>query len=225
MTETAIAETMMSGLSSWRNGCFSAAWMSASDRPLARAWISARSCRVTISWSRSAGDSSRNKKNATTHTISPAMPQMRYSWVQNRSSVTTAGMVALPTTATIRLPTTGPLVQKPMAVARPTCGEKSRISAGVATRQTPSTKLTTKVAMVNDHLLVMAGITKSVNTPVNNSPTTTMLARPSRSPRPAPSEPNAPIRAPKATVSAKNVKLMCRLTRYSVVTEPPTYSS
>ena len=70
------------GLSSWRNGCFSAASMSASDRPLARASISARSCRVTISWSRSAGDSSRQPKNAMTHTIKPAMPQMRYSWVQ-----------------------------------------------------------------------------------------------------------------------------------------------
>ena len=76
--------------------------------------------------------------------------------------------------------------------------------------------------MVNDHLLVMAGRTKAVNIPVNSSPNTTMLARPSRSPSPATSEPNAPIRAPKATVSAKNVKLMCRLTRNSVVTEPPT---
>ena len=89
------------------------------------------------------------------------MPAMMYSCVQNRGSVTTLGIVALPTTATIRLPTTGPLVQKPMAVARPTCGEKSRISAGVATRQTPSTKLTTNDAMVNGHLLVMAGRTKS----------------------------------------------------------------
>jgi hypothetical protein len=76
--------------------------------------------------------------------------------------------------------------------------------------------------MVNGHLLVMAGMTKSVNIPVKNRPNTTMLARPNRSPSPAPSEPNAPIRAPKATVSEKKVKLMCRLTRYSVVTEPPT---
>ena len=72
------------------------------------------------------------------------MPAMRYSCVQNRVCRTTAGMVALPTTATIRLPSTGPLVQKPMAVPRPTCGEKSRISAGVATRHMPSTKPTTK---------------------------------------------------------------------------------
>ena len=72
------------------------------------------------------------------------MPQMRYWWVQIRGSCTTAGMVALPTTATIRLPTTGRLVQKPMAVARPTWGEKSRIRAGVATRQMPSTRPTAK---------------------------------------------------------------------------------
>jgi len=201
MIDTAMAEMMMSGLSSWRNGCFSAASMSASVMPLARASISARSRRVTISWSRSAGDSSRSPRNAITNTTRPATPLMWYSWVQNRGSVTTAGMVALPTTATIRLPSTGPLVQNPMAVARPTCGEKSLISAGVATRQTPSTKLTTNHAMVNAHLLVMAGRTKATNTPVNRSPNTTRLARPSRSVSPANSEPNAPISAPKASVS------------------------
>ena len=43
------------------------------------------------------------------------------------------------TTATTRLPTTGPRVQNPIAEARPSCGEKSRTSAGVATRMTPST--------------------------------------------------------------------------------------
>ena len=41
---------------------------------------------------------------------------------------------------TTRLPSTGPSVQKPIADARPSCGLKSRISAGVATRMTPSTK-------------------------------------------------------------------------------------
>ena len=122
--------------------------MSASVMPLARASISARSRMVTISWSRSCGDSSRSPMNAITNTTRPAMPQIRYSWVQNRGSATIAGMVALPTTETIRLPTTGPLVQKPMAVARPTCGEKSLISAGVATRQTPSTNPTTNSSML-----------------------------------------------------------------------------
>ena len=110
-------------------------------------------------------------------------------------------MVALPTTATIRLPSTGPLVQKPIAVARPTCGEKSRISAGVATRQMPSTMPTTKVSMVKAHLLVAAGRMKAVNTPVTSRPKTTRLARPSRSASPANSEPKAPIRFPKARVT------------------------
>jgi len=66
---------------------------------------------------------------------------------------------------------------------------------------------------------------KATNTPVNSSPNTTRLARPNRSASPANTDPNAPIRAPKASVSTKNVKLMCRLTSISVDTEPPTYSS
>ena len=85
------------------------------------------------------------------------MPLMRYSWVQN-DGLGLAPMVWLATMKTTRLPTTGPLVQKPMAVARPTCGEKSRINAGVATRQIPSTKPTTNPKMVNSHLLLEAGI-------------------------------------------------------------------
>ncbi len=129
-------DTSTSALNSWRNGRCS---NDATSRPLARASTSARSRMLTISWSRSRGDSSRSPTRAITNTTSPAMPQILYSWVQNRVWSTRAGTVALPTTETIRLPTTGPLVQKPMAVARPSCGEKSRISAGVATRQTPST--------------------------------------------------------------------------------------
>ena len=61
--------------------------------------------------------------------------------------------------------------------------------------------------------------------PVASSPKTTRLERPYRSASPANSEPNAPIKAPKARVSTKNVKLMCRLARISVDTDPPTYSS
>ena len=67
-------------------------------------------------------------------------------------------MTWLATTNTTRLPSTGPLVQKPMAVARPTWGEKSRMRAGVATRQMPSTKPTMKPKMVNSHLFVDAGM-------------------------------------------------------------------
>jgi hypothetical protein len=50
--------------------------------------------------------------------------------------------VVVVTRLTNKLPSTGPMVQNPIAVARPTCGEKSRIRAGVATRMMPSTKET-----------------------------------------------------------------------------------
>src|ERR1700685_4636490 len=175
--EIAREDTTTSTLSSWRNGCAS---IDSTFRPLALASTSARSRMVTISWSRSRGDSSRSPTRAIRNTTSPTMPQMRYSWVQNRGSCTMTGTVALPTTATIRLPTTGPLVQKPMAVARPSCGEKSRIRAGVATRQIPSTMPTTKLSLVNTHLFVAAGSTNSTKIPVNSSPKTTRLARPVR---------------------------------------------
>ena len=171
------------------------------SRPLARASISARSRIVTMSWSRSCGDSSRRPSSAITNTMMPTMPQMWYSCVQNRVFVTTSGTVWLPTTATMRLPSTGPLVQKPMAVARPTCGEKSRIRAGVATRQMPSTTPTTKPSMVKTHLFVAAGRMKATKIAVKNSPKTTRFARPYRSVRPANKEPNAPIRLPNAMVS------------------------
>ena len=42
---------------------------------------------------------------------------------------------------------TGPRVQKPIAVARPSCGEKSLTRAGVATRMTPSTIATSEKQM------------------------------------------------------------------------------
>ena len=109
-------------------------------------------------------------------------------------------MTWLATTKTTRLPSTGPLVQKPMAVARPTWGEKSRMSAGVATRQIPSTKPTMKPKKVNSHLFVDAGMMKAVKTAVSPNPITTMLVRPRRSVRPANNEPNAPMTAPTASV-------------------------
>ncbi len=134
-------------------------------------------------------------------------------------------MVALPTTATTRLPATGPTVQNPIAVARPICGEKSRIRAGVATRQMPSTRPTAKLSMAKDHLSVAFGRTKAVRIPVTSRPPTTRLARPSRSVSPASSAPNAPIRFPIARMTTKNVKVTCRLARIRVDTAPATYSS
>ena len=85
-----------------------------------------------------------------------------------------------------------------MAVARPTCGEKSRIRAGVATRQMPSTSPSMNSSMVKGHLLVAAGMMKPTMTPVMSSPPTTRLARPSRSVIPANSDPKAPMRFAKA---------------------------
>ena len=134
-----------------------------------------------------------------TETTRPAMPADVVLVAQN-DGLGLAPMVWLATMKTTRLPSTGPLVQKPMAVARPTWGEKSRIRAGVATRQIPSTKPTTKPKMVNSHLLVEAGMMKAVKMAVTNSPITTMLVRPRRSVRPANSEPKAPMRAPTARV-------------------------
>ena len=92
-----------------------------------------------MSWSRSCGASSRRPKNAITNTTTPTMPHTwnwncQFGWVSR---------VWLDTSVTTRLPSTGPSVQKPIAEARPSCGEKSRIRAGVATRITPSTRLTT----------------------------------------------------------------------------------
>ena len=222
ISDTASAETTTSTLSSCRNGrCSSFSTL----RPLARASTSTRSRMVTMSWSRICGDSSRRPNRVITNTIRPTVPQMWYSWVQNRVSGTMAGMVLLPTTVTIRLPRTGPAVQKPMAVARPTCGEKSRISAGVATSAMPSTMPTMKLSTAKVHLLVAAGITYAVTMPLSSRPNTTRLVRPSRSASPANRDPNAPIRLPIAVITTKNSKLTCRLTRIRVDTDPPTYSS
>jgi len=171
------------------------------SRPLARASISARSRIVTISWSRNCGDSSRSPNSASKKTTSPAMPQITYSCVQKWSLLMTLGIVMEPTIATMRLPSTGPLVQKPMAVARPTWGEKSRISAGVATRQMPSTNPTMKISNVKAHLLVAAGRMNATKMPENSSPNTTRFARPYLSVRPANREPKAPTRLPKADMA------------------------
>ena len=53
---------------------------------------------------------------------------------------------------------TGPRVQKPIAEARPSCGEKSRTRAGVATRMTPSTRPMMTDRIANDHLSPALGM-------------------------------------------------------------------
>ena len=51
----------------------------------------------------------------------------------------------------MRLPATGPMVQNPMAEARPSCGLKSRTRAGVATKMAPSTKPSRQITPANCH--------------------------------------------------------------------------
>ena len=131
----AIDAAITSGLSIWRYGFSSAA---STSMPLARASSSARSSRLTISWSRRLGASSLRKKNARIDTTTPKTPQTTKCV---RQSV--ASLRLLICTATASEPSTGPSVQNPMADARPSCGLKSRTSAGVATSTMPSTKPTT----------------------------------------------------------------------------------
>ena len=58
-------------------------------------------------------------------------------------------------------PIVGPRAQKPIATPRPICGEKSRISAGVETRMTPSTNPITQYDAANQNFSVMWGMAKS----------------------------------------------------------------
>jgi hypothetical protein len=70
----------------------------------------------------------------TTMAASPEMTNWLFQCVWPKWS-----RVCRATSDVMRLPATGPMVQKPMAEARPSCGLKSRTSAGVATRIAPST--------------------------------------------------------------------------------------
>ena len=79
-----------------------------------------------------------------------------------------------------------------MAEARPSCGEKSRIRAGVATRQTPSTKPMAMNTAANAVPLCARGMPTRVSRDVISSPPMTMLARPYRSARPAKKEARPP---------------------------------
>ena len=134
--------------------------------PRAFASMSARSCIDTMSWSRSCGDSSLRPNSAITPTMSPTTPQMMYWSCQAPRWLT----VLVETTATTRLPMTGPRVQKPIAEARPSCGEKSLTRAGVATRMTPSTRPMTTDRIANDHLSPALGIPKRASSAVSTKP-------------------------------------------------------
>ena len=126
----------------------------------------------------------------------------------------------LETSVTTRLPSTGPRVQKPIAVPRPTCGEKSRISAGVATRTMPSTRLRTANSTVYTVLFGAFGRPKAMISPVSSRPPTTRLARPQRSARPANSEANAPTALPITETNTKYVNVMWNSAMIWVATAP-----
>ena len=89
-------------------------------------------------------------------------------------------------------PSTGPSVQKPMADARPSCGLKSRISAGVATRMTPSTRPIAPNTMAKPTLLSASGMPSRHSSPTMTRPTVTMLTRPYRSATPVANDASAP---------------------------------
>jgi len=128
------------------------------------------------------------------------------------------------TALTMRLPSTGPTVQKPIAAARPTWGEKSRISAGVVTRTMPSTKATAQDATANCSGVFTFGSTNSVINETTSMPYTIRFARPNRSASPASSEPKAPSRLPAARMKTKIPKGMRNSVSIRVATPPPTYN-
>ena len=90
-----------------------------------------------MSWSRIRGErsfSAKSEMRKTTSAEHPAMTNWLFQWVEPKWF-----SVCRATIDVMRLPATGPMVQKPMAEARPSCGLKSRTSAGVATSMAPST--------------------------------------------------------------------------------------
>ena len=100
--------------------------------------------------------------------------------------------VALIWMLTTRLPSTGPSVQNPMADARPSCGLKSRMSAGVATRMMPSTSPMRVKTTPKPSLLSASGMPKTHSSETTNRPIVTMLARPYRSASPVTNDAAAP---------------------------------
>ena len=127
-----------------------------------------------------------------THTTSATIPHSRYWYCQSGWLAS----VWLETSVTTRLPSTGPIVQNAIEVARLTWGEKSRISAGVATRHTPSTSASIEKKTVYSTWLDAPGSANRISSAVTSVPTTTRFARPTRSASPAASDANAPTALP-----------------------------
>ena len=166
------AEPTRSHLRIWRHGWAVAATTSSVEMPRALASIRARSCSDTISWSRSRDERSFMKNRAATKTTREVTPEMT-NWLLNpelKFPLRKWSRVRVATTLVIRLPATGPTVQKPMAEARPSCGLKSRTRAGVATRMAPSTRPRMLTTMANDHSVVVAGIPMATRRPMTSRP-------------------------------------------------------
>ena len=119
-----MAEPTRSDFRIWRHGWAVAASTSFSDRPRARASTRAWSRSDTMSWSRSRDDRSFRKNRASTNTTSDVTPEMT-NWLFQPSMPPVDrkwSRVWAATIEVIRLPATGPTVQKPMAEARPSWG-------------------------------------------------------------------------------------------------------
>ena len=92
--------------------------------------------------------------------FSPDTPLVWRKWLR----------VMVATMEVIRLPATGPIVQNPMAVARPSWGLKSRTSAGVATSMAPSTNPRAQMTTANCHWVWVAGTPNATSRPMISRP-------------------------------------------------------
>ena len=125
-------DAIRSSFSMERIGC---AIAFSTSMPLARASTRARSRSDTMSWSRSCGESSRRNKNAIEDDAEADEARDDELVLPGRQ----VASVWVATRLAARAPMVGPSAQNPMATPRPIWGEKSRMSAGVETRMTPST--------------------------------------------------------------------------------------
>ena len=151
---------------------------------------------VTISWSRSRGDSSRSPARAITTHDQPDDAADAVLVRPDPRVMNDGGDGGAADDRDDQAPDDRAAGPEPHGRGPAHLGEKSRISAGVATRQMPSTRPTTKVATAKNHLLVAAGMTKATNTPVTSRPPTTRLARPSRSVMPGQQRAERPDQVP-----------------------------
>ena len=154
------------------HGLVVASSTSSEEMPRARASTRAWSWWETISWSRNLADRSFISTRHTTKTTSEVTPEMM-NWLFHPVMGAPArkwSRVLAATMLVMRLPATGPTVQKPMAEARPTWGLKSRTMAGVATRMAPSTRPRAEMTMAKPHSPETSGTPTPTNRPTMSRP-------------------------------------------------------